>query len=471
MNIPIDQQDLFAIELPGISSPDANLQNILKRFNKNALLQAATSSSASSSVDYWNGEDHFRKPTLTGNILRCKKIIIRLKRDASGNVSVLFTGFVRKICIFRCLADFSMQKYEFSNLNYSIGKIPLLAESLNIENVDKCVDLFLDERENDLISSFLPTTPRYSQYSSGLNMEQRKPTKEYTGKRNSGISLFERAPWVISYSDSGPIPMASMLEEPLRGIHKDVLVILRKLLDERPIWVRTSITYALEQHIKRKDINGILTKLLPHVCYNYSKGPWRRCWIRYGYDPRQHQQSRLYQTVIMKNVYWNQHEANSNVIQKLPIFSKDKPHVFDGQTVSNNLATFQLCDITEPSCKLLIDGTCVDRLTPSESDGWYPDEFIRKLRQLMSTKLELLLKDVNWSLKPRTRFIIRRATNGQERALTKKSGNDTSSLQQLNSTQLEEKTERQELNLLLSPDSDSVFDDSDEFTLLSDDSP
>ena len=116
--------------------------------------------------------------TLTGNVLSCKKIIVRLKRDTQGNISVVSAGFVRKICIFRSLADFSLQKYEFSNLNYSVSKIPLLAETLNFENIDKCVEVFFDDRENKLLSSFLPAAPRYSQYSSALNMEQRKTRKE-----------------------------------------------------------------------------------------------------------------------------------------------------------------------------------------------------------------------------------------------------------------------------------------------------
>ena len=62
VDIPIDQQNLFAIELPGILNPSADLQNVLKRFNKKALSHALSSSSSLIPVDYWNDENHFRKP-------------------------------------------------------------------------------------------------------------------------------------------------------------------------------------------------------------------------------------------------------------------------------------------------------------------------------------------------------------------------------------------------------------------------
>jgi len=40
---------------------------------------------------------------------------------------------------------------------------------------------------------------------------------------------------------------------------------------------------------------------LPLVAYLMSNGPWRDCWIRYGYDPRSNQEARIYQLLDIRN--------------------------------------------------------------------------------------------------------------------------------------------------------------------------
>ena len=34
---------------------------------------------------------------------------------------------------------------------------------------------------------------------------------------------------------------------------------------------------------------------LPQLAYYFTKGPWRSCYISFGYDPRQSTDARLYQ--------------------------------------------------------------------------------------------------------------------------------------------------------------------------------
>ena len=40
-------------------------------------------------------------------------------------------------------------------------------------------------------------------------------------------------------------------------------------------------------------------RLLPLVAYLMSNGPWRDCWIRYGYDPRLNREARLYKFIYI----------------------------------------------------------------------------------------------------------------------------------------------------------------------------
>lgn len=40
--------------------------------------------------------------------------------------------------------------------------------------------------------------------------------------------------------------------------------------------------------------------MMPSVAYFFMDGPWRCCWVRYGYDPRQDSTGKLYQVVEMR---------------------------------------------------------------------------------------------------------------------------------------------------------------------------
>nr|XP_027122143.1 general transcription factor 3C polypeptide 5-like [Coffea arabica] len=69
-----------------------------------------------------------------------------------------------------------------------------------------------------------------------------------------------------------------------------------ELFNERPIWVKDS----LSEHLLDKGLEfgeNMLKRLLFRAAYYFSTGPFRRFWIRKGYDPRKDPESRIYQTM------------------------------------------------------------------------------------------------------------------------------------------------------------------------------
>ncbi|XP_019174383.1 PREDICTED: general transcription factor 3C polypeptide 5-like isoform X2 [Ipomoea nil] len=69
-----------------------------------------------------------------------------------------------------------------------------------------------------------------------------------------------------------------------------------KFFDERPVWAKESLTeLLLEKGIELRE--GMLKRLLFREAYYFSQGPFRRLWIRKGYDPRTDPESRIYQSV------------------------------------------------------------------------------------------------------------------------------------------------------------------------------
>lgn len=57
------------------------------------------------------------------------------------------------------------------------------------------------------------------------------------------------------------------------------------------MWTRNSLLY----HLKITEV--ILKRIIHHVAYFFCNGPWNRCWVKYGYDPRADPKSKIYQIV------------------------------------------------------------------------------------------------------------------------------------------------------------------------------
>ncbi|OVA17015.1 Transcription factor IIIC [Macleaya cordata] len=74
------------------------------------------------------------------------------------------------------------------------------------------------------------------------------------------------------------------------------LMAISKLFDERPIWPRCSLSERLlDENLKFGD--HLLKRLLFKTAYYFSTGPFRRFYIRKGYDPRKDPESRIYQGI------------------------------------------------------------------------------------------------------------------------------------------------------------------------------
>lgn len=88
--------------------------------------------------------------------------------------------------------------------------------------------------------------------------------------------------------------------EPLQGAVEDLkkrptyessLEVIKKHFDEKPVWNKVAL------EVESKVSLGTLKYALPCVAYFATNGPWRASWIKFGYDPRKHQSSFIYQTV------------------------------------------------------------------------------------------------------------------------------------------------------------------------------
>lgn len=66
---------------------------------------------------------------------------------------------------------------------------------------------------------------------------------------------------------------------------------LTELFQKRPCYLK-SVLLCITNYSA-----SLLKETLPYVAYYFTTGPWRSCWVRYGYDPRKHPESKIYQMI------------------------------------------------------------------------------------------------------------------------------------------------------------------------------
>ncbi|KAG0132598.1 RNA polymerase III transcription factor IIIC subunit-domain-containing protein [Tuber indicum] len=122
---------------------------------------------------------------------------------------------------------------------------------------------------------------------------------------------------------------------------------LRKLFAQRPIWTRR----ALFNHFP-KNLQSLVRFSMVHVAYMWRAGPWRDTCVVYGLDPRADPQYRVYQAVFFQV----DTEKTAKGREKARTGAS---HIFDGKNLVRDGRCFQLCDVTDPLLKGVIDGARV----------------------------------------------------------------------------------------------------------------
>ncbi|KOS17186.1 Transcription factor tau subunit sfc1 [Escovopsis weberi] len=172
----------------------------------------------------------------------------------------------------------------------------------------------------------------------------------------------------------------------------EVIAQLEEAFEDRPVWTRRSLL----NHLAGKLHNwNELKKYLNYAAYQFKGGPWRDGVVPYGVDPRTDPKYRVYQTLMFKlprqkrarkNQTWQ--SLRRTQMGGTREFAKElsASHVFDGETYHTDGKVWQVCDITDPLLRELLDGARV-RPAWSPSSGWYHGGLWAKVKAIMKVKL------------------------------------------------------------------------------------
>ncbi|KAF8901692.1 RNA polymerase III transcription factor IIIC subunit-domain-containing protein [Gymnopilus junonius] len=210
-------------------------------------------------------------------------------------------------------------------------------------------------------------------------------------------------PACIMFSDNHvPDRPPQAVEQGRSEVNENILKKIEALFQERPVWTRMSLFNQFSAGEARDILNSKL--LLPLCCYVFQDGPWRDTLVRFSYDPRKDPSSRFFQRLYFRNanhpisrpsVTTRRHDRVSS-IDHLRGLEKEterrNSHVFDGQTLTKETAAFQLCDITDPMLKEMIEDPDALREACDERDGWYTSHAFEQIKTVLRHKFFSLLE-------------------------------------------------------------------------------
>ncbi|KAJ8086409.1 tau 95 subunit of transcription factor TFIIIC [Marasmius tenuissimus] len=207
-------------------------------------------------------------------------------------------------------------------------------------------------------------------------------------------------PAAIAFHDSTvPEKPPQNVEDARNQVDGEIVKKIEALFQDRPIWTRMSLFNQLTPAMAREIHNSKI--ILPLVCYVFQDGPWRDTLVRFSYDPRKDSDARFYQRLYFRNANHpinrpsvmtrRQERSAGNTLDLTDSDERRTSHIFDGQTLTKDTAAFQLCDITDPMLRGMIESSEDLRETCDERDGWYPAYTFERIKLVLRLKFFSLL--------------------------------------------------------------------------------
>ena len=150
---------------------------------------------------------------------------------------------------------------------------------------------------------------RYSRVSRSKELKGTNDSYQYgTWKEPRGGRRPTTTPVRVRYGDPTPggppqAALMAMLSIDARSNH--FLTLLRDLFQRRAVWRRRALTDHLraysEPSIHKPLTSSELSAMLPLLAYELVSGPWRRTWVRFGYNTNSDSKSRFLQVIDVRS--------------------------------------------------------------------------------------------------------------------------------------------------------------------------
>lgn len=158
---------------------------------------------------------------------------------------------------------------------------------------------------------------------------------------------------------------------------------LRQLLERRPLITRRVAMNFIPQYS-----DTVFKEATQWVGYSFRAGPWRDSLVKYGVDPRKDPEYRKYQTLMFQVDKRIEKAAGPD----RPAPEGWQNHIFDGENLTRSGKTWQICDVTDPLLRSILDTTSIQEECDVHQFGWYYNGTLCKARAIMRDKIDFLLR-------------------------------------------------------------------------------
>ncbi|XP_065917967.1 general transcription factor 3C polypeptide 5-like [Dysidea avara] len=273
-------------------------------------------------------------------------------------------------------------KYEFKGmLDYQVFPPYETMATTRAYSTDALHDISL--LKDETIPPFVLPTPLTKQ---DRPLEYSYQTRYRTDIQKKSYS-YSKPLKTIAFDHKGPVP-----SEPTDSISPpSSYTRIHKLFEDCPVWTRNALTFHA----------GVLfptyKAALPFIVYCFSNGPWKTAYIRFGYDPREHPEAKLYQVIELRV------PRAIDLLDAIEHQPKKKDDVSNSNyTFSANIIPpkrgnyYRLCDIKDDTMQQVIhsnDGK--EKSVCNEEYGWCEADTYGKLREMANKYMLARAKELN----------------------------------------------------------------------------
>lgn len=237
--------------------------------------------------------------------------------------------------------------------------------------------------------SFSPARPETHMHGSAISKQATPQAYNYEGNPSVAViearlaTKTEGAVAFLRFRDAGPPPAeptAMMMALPSSGEDDSLVSRVKELFANRPVWQRAS----LEEAIGLGPIAPWrLANALRLFSYLFLDGPWRKCYVRFGFDPRTDASARRLQMIDFRDPFFR----NGGVVDASEVVD-----IHFRRAPTNRSQLYQLCDIEDAGIQALLAGP--GRMTSADPHtGWLTESELDAVRNQMKIKSESMRRD------------------------------------------------------------------------------
>ncbi|KND00444.1 transcription factor TFIIIC subunit TFC1 [Spizellomyces punctatus DAOM BR117] len=435
---PLPGWTFHVVEYPGYIK---NTENALRTLGGIEAIEKAFTDGLNVLELRYRPTDPFSHP-INGDIINTGNLLLKVTRrrkkrkgtkahsppmeESPADVKTQIIGTVTKTCRFRAIADYQW----IPDQNDPIVQLRRSMHTFEADGIEH-FSLANDKGPQENLRNMPP--PSFSRiewpldYGYRQNFAVVKVLVRQTGNEPPVMKLINRYRRIkftaITFNKSTQeVPSGPPEGVSLADIPNEALARMRALFQERPIWTRLALHNSMPPAYR-----NLMKRLMPIHAYVATSGPWRDCWIRYGYDPRRDREARLYQIIdvrfvktprafarakrligvvesaqLVRGRAYNPGEdreasSESELPQSVDANQSDDSHIFDGETFRES-GLFQMCDVTDPDLVKMIHSKHFIRSTYDDRDGWFERSHYDAIRDMTKKKIyKLQGKDIEES--------------------------------------------------------------------------